>query len=597
MPVPIIEINVDDKAFKAFTATFNKYQYELKQQPKVWAGVNQGIAKTKETADDFATSMGVLVEAVNKLADAEAVRDLKAQKIEDREKRTREERKRSEEQEAERQRSVLNRVREYSRNVGDIARQGGKWAGQAAEGAFGGLTGGAAGLFGAGAGILRGIPLVGGVLGGLATAGFEAMSNLNNTQRAAHSVGVNAQTLQGWQTTLGLKLPQGAAENLLSTVSEAQSSPGGGGLFGRFGIKDYNNRGVSDMSAEMLEKAQAFLHGHPGAQGMWRAKTLYGGAMDTGTLRTLQGMSKGELDSAIADMKKFAKNNANAEDAATKATNELSSAEQLATGMLDKFAGGMTTALDQVTQSLKSLYDVIQPFLHVQKAWQAYKQAVPHMFDVHSDKPGPIPQGDPRGEVFNFSKSMSGIGKWLANEVGANADGSFWSRADRNNNPGNIMRGNSYNHYATKADGFSAMANQLSIDYNKHGAHSIAALINGSDHPWASEYARGNTHAGTMNYIAHVAKALGVRGDQNIDLNDKAVLARVAKAMYEFESGHKAGMPTSDTGHVAKAVEHAVKSGVMAAHKQMHHGHHIKIKTQSKPGSDTVVSARQLAGH
>jgi hypothetical protein len=112
------------------------------------------------------------------------------------------------------------------------------------------------------------------------------------------------------------------------------------------------------------------------------------------------------------------------------------------------------------------------------------------------------------------------------------------SRADRNNNPGNLrdLAGN-YRHFDTIEEGFAAMGHQLLIDFNRHGQHTISQLINDPRHGWSNQWAKGNSAESTANYIASVARALGVGANDQINLNDPNVLSRIMTAMNAFERG------------------------------------------------------------
>ena len=603
MPTPVLEVAVDDTEFKAFIATFQKYQEQLKKQPEAWQGVNQGISDSKTSADEFASSMGTLVDAVNRLTAAEDAREQKRQQAEELKKRDAERRRREDQDEADRQRSVINRVRDYSRNVGEVVKKtgGGIFGslGGAAEGAIGHIGGGAGGVFGALGGALSGIPLVGGILGGLAVAGYGVMSTLNNTQRQAHSMGVDTQTLQAWQTSrLGHQLPQGAVDSLLNTVSEAQASPGGGGLFGRFGVKNYNTKNVGDISGEMLINAQKYLKEHPGSQGLWGAKSLYGGALDTGTLRILQQMSPKDLKDSLDEMKKFAKDNSNAEDAATKATNDLTGAEQFATKVMNKFGGAMTSAIDQVTNALKDLFNSIQPFLKIQKDWKAFSDDTSFantaaLVGDFVPGPGTIKPGDNKGRGYDTTvahirspvpiSSMNidqllqygagtlipttrsmGIGRDKRGLVGSSATGLYQITGETITNHAAFLRqkfGNMWRLHKYDANFQDALAEQI---FNENKKGDLASIWTSLHDHRAGAYSRFS--------FAQI----------------KGMLAR----------GESGGMPQADTGHVAKAVENAVKKGTMQAHRATGQTHQkVMVKTQSKPGSDVTVSARQLAGN
>lgn len=141
-------------------------------------------------------------------------------------------------------------------------------------------------------------------------------------------------------------------------------------------------------------------------------------------------------------------------------------------------------------------------------------------------------QINPDGSPVDWSKLKS------AGSGSAAGGGSNGSRADRNNNPGNLedAQGN-YRKFPNAQAGYLAMANQLLIDFNKHGQKTVESLINDPHHGWANQWAPGNSEASTSNYIRFVAKALGVDPGQKINLGDEHVLVSLMKAMNAFERG------------------------------------------------------------
>lgn len=127
----------------------------------------------------------------------------------------------------------------------------------------------------------------------------------------------------------------------------------------------------------------------------------------------------------------------------------------------------------------------------------------------------------------------------------------------RNNNPGNLIdpATGRFRHFATWDEGAAAMKAQIVRDFRVHGLHTIAELINDPKWGWSPENAPGNTHAGTMNYIAAVSKALGVGSNQNVNLADPGVLSKLVDAMSAFEGGWRyrgrsRGMQTADASSV-----------------------------------------------
>lgn len=111
------------------------------------------------------------------------------------------------------------------------------------------------------------------------------------------------------------------------------------------------------------------------------------------------------------------------------------------------------------------------------------------------------------------------------------------SLSDRNRNPGNLTDGRGhFLQFASMDAGFAAMKRQIMIDYRR-GQDTVASLINDPHHGWSNQWAPGNSAASTANYIARVAKALGVSASQKVNFSDPAVLNKLALAMNAVERG------------------------------------------------------------
>jgi len=120
-------------------------------------------------------------------------------------------------------------------------------------------------------------------------------------------------------------------------------------------------------------------------------------------------------------------------------------------------------------------------------------------------------------------------------------------RGFRNNNPGNIRSntikwkgavGNDgqFVKFATPEDGFRAMARILRTYNAKYKADTVSEIINRWSPPSENP---------TTNYIDFVAKKLGKKPDDKIDIGNNQELAKLIRAMIEFENG-KSKFPYDD---------------------------------------------------
>ena len=119
-------------------------------------------------------------------------------------------------------------------------------------------------------------------------------------------------------------------------------------------------------------------------------------------------------------------------------------------------------------------------------------------------------------------------------------------RGVRNNNPGNIMKGDKgwkgevqgndirYATFATPEAGIRAMGKTLLTYQDKYGLNTVEGIVS----RWAPA-----TENNTAAYIATVAKAAGVKPDAPLNLRDPAVLTAVTRAMIQVENGKQ---PYSD---------------------------------------------------
>lgn len=117
--------------------------------------------------------------------------------------------------------------------------------------------------------------------------------------------------------------------------------------------------------------------------------------------------------------------------------------------------------------------------------------------------------------------------------------GSGNSRAERNNNPGNLnfvgqagatLEGGNNARFAkfgSTAEGVSALAKQLGR-YGDRGLDTIKKIIN--------TYAPSSEN-NTQAYVDALSKRLGISGDQKLDLKDAGTLSNLIKGISRHESG------------------------------------------------------------
>lgn len=97
----------------------------------------------------------------------------------------------------------------------------------------------------------------------------------------------------------------------------------------------------------------------------------------------------------------------------------------------------------------------------------------------------------------------------------------------RNNNPGALMPGGKLAQYSTPEEGLAALDNNLA-SYGKQGINTVAGVIS----KWAPPN-ENNTQA----YITDVAKRIGIKPDQPIDLSNPYTRHALSSAIMLHENG------------------------------------------------------------
>lgn len=106
---------------------------------------------------------------------------------------------------------------------------------------------------------------------------------------------------------------------------------------------------------------------------------------------------------------------------------------------------------------------------------------------------------------------------------------------DRHNNPGalRVPGSNQFQRFPTVQAGVRAQERQLGRYFGR-GLNTVRRVVE----TYAPRMSRGgdNTDAQVNNYVAHVARRLGISPDQPMT---RSVISRLASAMREFETGRR----------------------------------------------------------
>lgn len=201
------------------------------------------------------------------------------------------------------------------------------------------------------------------------------------------------------------------------------------------------------------------------------------------------------------------------------------------------------------------------------KAWQQEDPvAALASFQANRAKIGALMRDRIGDETFRAAQpQLASMAKpWLLSAGTAPAGLESEPRGVRNNNPGNIrqsstawqgeVQGNdpSYATFATPEAGIRAMGKNLLAYQDNHGLNTVGGIIS----RWAPA-----TENDTAAYTVTVAKALGVKPDDKLDLHDPAVMSKMVGAMIQVENGKQ---PYTDA-QIATGVNAALGKGALPA--------------------------------
>lgn len=158
------------------------------------------------------------------------------------------------------------------------------------------------------------------------------------------------------------------------------------------------------------------------------------------------------------------------------------------------------------------------------------------------------------------------VGKWAAT---GHVFGAIWDHltgntplAVRNHNPGNLRIPGSttgFQKFDNDDDGIRALANQLRLYENRDGLRTIRGII--------SRYAPGNEN-NTAAYIANVSKRTGMGADQQIDPTNLAQLVKLILAITKQEN---ASSDFTETGVSRVVIENKTGGNAQATLAGMAH--------------------------
>lgn len=257
----IIDIPVNDEAFRRFMELFSRYQQEAKKLPEGWAQTNDIVGGISAGFAAMTAEMAAQNEHLAQRAEAE-------RKLEKAEKAAAEAKKSSDREAAAREREAAGRRQKMIsdlRTMADLAVGLGKWA----------LLGGAAGA----------------VTGALSLWGMDRLlQSVSDERRTAQGFGVSTGQRQGLALNMQRYFDVNSA---LENIAGAQADPSKRWIFSGFGVNP-NGKDPGQLTGEMaLAARRIFMEGH-GNQ-MWAQSHGLLDVFSMDDLRRLAATPEGEL--------------------------------------------------------------------------------------------------------------------------------------------------------------------------------------------------------------------------------------------------------------------------------------------------------------
>jgi len=194
--------------------------------------------------------------------------------------------------------------------------------------------------------------------------------------------------------------------------------------------------------------------------------------------------------------------------------------------------------------------------------------------------------GKTRDAIGDKMNKLSGQRRLL----GATA---VWNPRPNDSNPGNIRmpgRSTGFAQFATAGDGIRAIANQIKLYVKRDKLDTIEKII--------TKYAPASDKNDVGSYARHVEKLTGIKRDAKIDADDPTVLAKVVAAITKHE-GRKAYTPDQVAQYISPRRESDAKPAAQARSAPAPAAKparvEAKITINNNTGGSAVVQQSQVA--
>lgn len=238
--------------------------------------------------------------------------------------------------------------------------------------------------------------------------------------------------------------------------------------------------------------------------------------------------------------------------AAQSPTDEVTFAKALEIAHLEAGEQGRIRGWDEPTIQLRRAQYIDRAFVLRYETWQQQDPAAALTdFQKHASHISPLVRDQIGRKLFTDAapvlaaqiNAAGGVGMLTAPAAdGAPVPPSRSPRGERNNNPGNLVKGAApwdgevsgadarFAAFATPEHGIRALGKNLLAYQDKHSLNTVEDIIS----RWAPA-GENDTRA----YVSAVSRAVGVLPDAKIDLHDPKTLTSITKAIISFENGRQ----------------------------------------------------------
>lgn len=471
----ILEVEIKDAAFKSFIDLFNKYNSELKRQSGTWNNINNAAGKASQPIGGISDDTKEIVTSLDRILNQLKNINQAGKVTENQSKNTR--------------KNFLE-IMGFSR---DITQSMIKWG-----------SIGAASL-------------------GTVAGGFYALKSISssesNLRKETKILGIGAGELQSLQANLGKFIDVDGHLHAQNELRNDLSKRGGLMAAGLGGMENLNN---ADFLAQSLLKVRDTYIKGGGTEQAAQAYHLHEAGFSTDELQLLKNTTAEEIKAAIAKSQSD--------------KNLLAQTDKQLKSWQD-----LNIQIDIFTKSLKVVTaDVLLPiakFINNPNASVINAGDAITNWIVDKDKKGAV-----GGWVDSISNAIAMTPEKKSSPSSSNPIPNALpiksnSNPGQRNNPGNIRapgQTKGFVKFSSEEEGLRAIAHQLQLYASGNSAaakhrklETIASIIN--------TYAPSSEND-TASYISDVSKRTGFGANQKLDLNDKAVLAKLVAAITKHEN-------------------------------------------------------------